>query len=597
MTIPQISLLLLFVLMLFMFIWGRFRHDVVAFGGLMLAVIAGLVPGDRAFDGLSHTATVTVAFMLIISRALLSSGATDSISDWVSKHTGSVTRHVASLAGITAAMSTMMNNVGALALTLPVAIRSANNAGRSPSLLLMPISFAALLGGLVTLIGTPPNIIAASFRARELGEPFRLFDFTWVGLPLAVTGVTFLSVVGWRFLPKRLRHAAGTDEFFDIGDYVTEVRCGAKNLLIGRMISDVAEEFNELDVAILGLLRDGRRVPNVPRRFVVRAEDVLIVEVAPASLPRLLERFDLEIVGQSAAAMSLLANEDVRLAEVVVTQGSELDGRSDTRERLAHQFNVNLLAVARQGARVRDRIDRVVLRAGDVLLLQGEEERLAEVIRLLGFLPLAGRSIDVGRRKRNMAVPTIGLFATAILLSATGVLPLEIALGSAAFFMVVVGIVPTREIYDAVEWPVIVLLACMIPIGDALETTGLASQLALGIIWLAAEQGGLLSLVILLFATMLLTDMINNAATVVIMAPVAIAVANAQSLNVDTFIMAVAIGASCAFLTPIGHQNNTLVMGPGGYNFGDYWRMGLPLQIVLMAIGIPLLLFMWPIAG
>ncbi|MEZ5825059.1 MAG: SLC13 family permease [Geminicoccaceae bacterium] len=597
MTIPQISLLLLFALMLVLFIWGRFRHDVVAFGGLMLAVVAGLVPVEEAFDGLSHTATVTVALMLVISRALMTSGATDSVSDWVSRHTGSVTSHVASLAGVTAAMSTVMNNVGALALTLPVAIRTANNVGRSPSLLLMPISFAALLGGLVTLIGTPPNIIAASFREREFGEPFHLFDFTWVGLPLAIAGVSFLSLVGWRFLPRRLRDAAGSADIFDIGDYVTEVRFSEKNPMIGRTIGEVAEDFRELDVAILGLLRDGRRVPNVPRRFLVRTGDVLIVEVSPTNLPRLLERFDLEIEGQTATAMSLLANDDVRLAEVVVTQGSDLDGRSDTRERLAHQFNVNLLAVARQGARVRDRIDRVVLRAGDVLLLQGEQERLSEVIRLLGFLPLAGRSIEVARRKRNMAMPTIGLFVAAILLSGLGVLPLEIALGSAALFMVIFGIIPTREIYDAVEWPVIVLLACMIPIGHALETTGLALQLAHGITWLAAEKGGLLSLVFLLLATMLLTDLINNAATVVIMAPVAIAVANEQALNVDTFIMAVAIGASSAFLTPIGHQNNTLVMGPGGYHFGDYWRMGLPLQLILVTLGIPLLLLMWPISG
>ena len=293
MTTPQISLLLLFALMLVLFIWGRIRHDVVAFGGLMLAVMAGLVPIGQAFDGLSHTATITVALMLILSRALMTSGATNSISDWVSRRTGTISSHVGALAGVTAAMSTVMNNVGALALTLPVAIRTAKNAGRSPSLLLMPISFAALLGGLVTLIGTPPNIIAASYREQAMGEPFHLLDYTWVGLPLAVVGVTFLALVGWRFLPQRARPAAGTEDFLDIGDYVTEVRCGARNKLIGQTIGDVANQFRELDVAILGLLRDGRRLrlPHACTPPHHRFEDELIARAIPV------ERHHFSLIG------------------------------------------------------------------------------------------------------------------------------------------------------------------------------------------------------------------------------------------------------------------------------------------------------------
>ena len=595
MTSEQVSLILLFALLLGFFAWGRYRHDVVAFGGLMLAVAAGLVPAEHAFDGLAHTATVTVAAMLVLTRALVTSGATSALGDWVSGHARTITSHIGTLAFLTAGLSTVMNNVGALAITLPVAMRTAAKAERSPSLLLMPISFAALLGGLVTLIGTPPNIIAAAFRQEALGEPYHLLDFSWVGLPLALTGITFLVFVGWRFLPRKGRRAAGTDDFLDIGDYVTEIRLDARNKLIGQTVGDVSDQFAELDTAILGLLREDRRVPNVPRRFLMRPDDILIIEVSPTNLPRLLERFGLEIVVHEAPAMSLLSNEDVRIAEVVIKPGSELEGRNDTRDRLAHQMNVNLLAVARQGARVRDRLDRVIVRAGDVLLLQGEEQRLAEVVRLLGLLPLAERELDVAKPKK--ALRTIAIFAAAILSSAVGLLPLPIALGSAVVAMVLAGVLPTRELYESIEWPVILLLASMIPIGEALQTTGVAALLAEAVVDVSSEHGPVVTLIVLFIATMLLTDVINNAATVVVMAPISIAVANGLDANVDTFLMGVAIAASCAFLTPIGHQNNTIVMGPGGYAFTDYFRMGLPLQIVLVTIGIPLLLAMWPIDG
>ena len=593
MTATQISLVLLLAAILAGFIWGRFRHDVVAFAGLIVAVLIGIVPAEQAFAGFSHTATITVAAMLILTKGITDSGATSYLVELVSRYTSTITRHVLSLAGATALLSTVMNNVGALALTMPIAMQTADRTNRSPSLLLMPISFAALLGGLVTLIGTPPNIIAAAYRQGQTGEAFHMFDFTWVGLPVAIIGVAFISTIGWRLLPKDRRRAAGLEAFFHIGDYVTEIRVAEKNPLLGQSIGEVADKFATLDVAILGLLRNERRVPNVPRRFQLMAGDVLIVEAAPANLPKLIERFQLAIGGHAPAPVSLLSNEDVRLAEVVIKPGSELDGRSEGRSRLAQQFNVNLLAVAREGSPTRDRLDRIVLRAGDVLLLQGEIERLAEVTRLLGCLPLAERHLQVGQSKR--AMPTLLIFATAILLTSVGVLALPIALGCAIIAMILIGVIHLRELYDSIDWPVIVLLGAMIPIGDALQTTGLTTVIASVIAVQSAEYGAIVALLIVFLVTMLATDILNNAATVVIMAPIGIGVARVLDSNPDTFLMAVAIGGSCAFLTPIGHQNNTLIMGPGGYTFGDYWRMGLPLQLIILATAMPLLLFFWPL--
>ncbi len=593
MDASQITLVLLLAAILVGFVWGRFRHDVVAFSGLLAAVILGLVPAESAFAGLGHTATVTVAAMLILTKGLTDSGATTHLVELVGRFTRTVTHHILSLAGVTALLSTVMNNVGALALTMPVAMQTAARTDRSPSLLLMPISFAALLGGLVTLIGTPPNIIAASYRQGQTGEAFHMFDFTWVGLPVAVVGVVFIATIGWRFLPRDRRRAPGLEDFFHIGDYVTEIRVAEKNPLLGRSIGSVADTFASLDVAILGLLRNERRVPNVPRRFQLMAGDVLIVEASPANLPKLVERFQLTLGGESAAPVSLLSNEDVRLAEVVIKPGSELDGRSEGRSRLAQQFNVNLLAVAREGSPTRDRLDRIVLRAGDVLLLQGEIARLAEVTRLLGCLPLAERRLQVGQSKR--ALPTLMIFAAAILATSVGLLPLPIALGCAVVAMLVIGVIPLRELYDAIDWPVIILLASMIPIGDALQTTGLTGVIATTIAAQSAAHGAVAALLIVFVFTMLATDILNNAATVVIMAPIGIGVAQVLGVNPDTFLMAVAIGGSCAFLTPIGHQNNTLVMGPGGYVFADYWRMGLPLQVIIVATAMPLLLLFWPL--
>ncbi len=595
MTASQIGLVLVLVGVLAGFIWGRYRHDIVAFTGLMVAVLIGIVPAENAFVGLSHTATVTVAAMLVLTKGLTDSGATNYLVSVVGRFTSTVTRHVASLAGATALLSTVMNNVGALALTMPIAMQTAARADRSPSLLLMPISFAALLGGLVTLIGTPPNIIAAAYRESAEGQSFHMFDFAWVGLPVAIVGIAFISTIGWRLLPADRRRAAGLEAFFHIGDYVTEIRVAEKNPLLGKSIGDVADRFAELDVAILGLLRNERRVPNVPRRFQLMAGDVLIVEASPDNLPKLIERFQLAIGGDAPTPMSMLSNDDVRLAEVVIKPGSELDGRSAGRSRLAQQFNVNLLAVAREGSPTRDRLDRIVLRAGDVLLLQGEIERLAEVTRLLGCLPLAQRKLQVVQGK--LAAPTLLIFAGAILLTSVGLVSLPIALGCAVILMTGIGVIQPRELYDAIDWPVIILLASMIPIGDALQTTGLTTVIAEAIAGFSAQYGAVAALLVVFISTMLATDILNNAATVVIMAPIGAGVAAVLGANPDTFLMAVAIGGSCAFLTPIGHQNNTLIMGPGGYNFGDYWRMGLPLQVIIVLTAIPLLVYFWPLGG
>ncbi|MCB1883963.1 MAG: SLC13 family permease [Geminicoccaceae bacterium] len=589
MTFAQGAIVAIFVALMGLFVWGRVRHDVVAMGGLLAGVLLGVVPAKAAFSGFGETAVVSVAAMLVLTRTLTETGATDWLSRKVEGCTRTASMHVGALSAVTALISTVMNNVGALALIMPIAMQTAAKTKRSPSILLMPISFAALLGGLVTLIGTPPNILASSFLEKATGRPFSMFSYTPVGLPLAVVGVVFMATIGWRFLPKS-RRSAEAESYFAIADYVTEAKVGPKTPLIDRSFGQASDLFARMDAAILGLLRDGRRLPNVPRRFAIREGDILIVEAAPASLQRLSEAHGLEF-GDATGPAFQLSSDDVRLSEVVIRPGSELDGRSGNRGRLAQQFNVTLLAIAREGGPIRDRLDRIVLKAGDVLLLQGETVRLNEVIRLLGCLPLAERRLQMAKRRH--ARPTLAVFAVAILAVAVNAVDLPVALCTAIAVLVAVRILPARELYDAIDWPVIVLLAALIPLGTALQETGVTQNIALAIVRAAQDHGPIAALGIVFLVTMITTDILNNAATVVIMAPVAIETAQRLHVSVETFVMTVAIASSCAFLTPIGHQNNTIVMGPGGYTFTDYMRLGAPLQAVLILFAVPLLLLVW----
>jgi len=589
----QIVVCALLVGALVLFAWGRWRHDVVAFAALMVAVVAGVVPFEDSFSGFGHPATITVALVLILSRGLANSGVTDLVARRVMTATGRVWSHILSLGGVGSLMSALMNNVGALALLMPVAMQSAVKAERSPSLILMPLSFATILGGLLTLIGTPPNIIVATYRADALGEPFSMFDFTPVGGVCALIGVLFVAFVGWRLLPEDKRRAGPPEEFFQIADYVTEARIKDDAKAAGMTLAEIEEATDDIDAVIIGLIRDERHRPAPPPAQRLRAGDVLVIEASPDDLEKFIAKLELEIVGAEEAREGGLAADDVEVVEAVVAPRSPIEGRTIGSEYLRRRFGVNLLAISREGRPRRGRLRGFQPAPGDVLLLQGEREHLGEVFRALGCLPLAGRGVQFGQRGR--AGLAIGLFGAAIGLATAGVLSLQIAFGLAAVGMVLGNLIAPRELYDAIDWPVIVLLGAMLPLGGALESTGTTGLIADAITARAASISPIVVLVLLLVLTMTLSDVLNNAATVVVMAPIAVSIARELGVDADAFLMAVAIGGSSAFLTPIGHQNNTLVMGPGGYAFGDYWRMGLPLEVLIVAVATPMILLVWPL--
>ena len=591
---PEQGLILVVLnLSLFMFVWGRWRYDIVALIALLVVAVGGLVSPEEAFAGFGHPAVITVAAVLIVSRGLLNSGLVDQIAKWLGHLGDAPWVQVPVLTALVAVCSGFMNNVGALALLMPVGIRLARKGGYAPSLILMPLAFGSLLGGMMTLIGTPPNVIIATFRGELSGTAFSMFQFTPVGAGVALAGLVFISVVGWRLLPVR-KGGAATEELFAMEDYLTELSVPEDAKLVGKPLGELGS-FAETEAMVVALVRDDRMHAAPSPYEVVREGDVLVVEADPEELTKLMDATGLELVGSEEEPKRVgqkeLGSEEVSVVEAVVNPGGMMEGRSPASLHLRSRYGVNLLGVARHGARVRQRLSKIRFRAGDVLLLQGREDALQDALPALGCLPLAERMLRIGKPRRILLA--VGVFGAALVLASTGVLAVQIAFIAAAVAMVLVGLVPVRELYAAVDWPIIVLLGAMIPVGRALETTGAAQLGAEGILAMAGGLPPIASLAIVLVGAMFLSDLVNNAAAAVLMAPVAIAVARGLGVSADPFLMAVAVGASCAFLTPVGHQSNTLVMGPGGYRFGDYWRMGLPLEIIVVAVAIPLIGMFW----
>jgi len=590
MTLDQAILFTLLFLVFVFLIWGRWRYDLVAFVALMVGLLTGIVPVSQAFSGFGHPATVIIALVLIVSRGLSNSGVIEVIARYVVDASRKLASHVSIMAALAAALSAVMNNVAALALLMPVDLQAAKKAGRSPSLSLMALSFASILGGMITLIGTPPNIIIAEFRNDALGEPFRMFDFAPVGIACAAVGVAYVALIGWRLLPSARKGADAGDDLFDLANYIAEVRVPEGSKIIGKRIRDLDEMAEKADVEIIGLTRRGRRLPGLARIAEIRADDILVIEANPESLEEALGTLQLEYVGKSEG---LLDDGDIELSEVVVQESSRLAGRSAVSLRLLYRYRVALVGISRQGRRFRDNVRKLVLNPGDVLLLLGPEERLSDVTGRLGLLPLADRGQRVIQRQK--AWQAVAIFTLAIVAASTGLVYLPIALGCAVAGYVFLNIVPIREVYNSIEWPVIVLLGSMIPIGGALQATGASTLIVDGIVSVSAGLSPVVVLTLLIIVTMTLSDVMNNTATAVIAAPIAVEIAARLGVNPDPFLMGVAVAASCAFLTPIGHKNNTLIMGPGGYQFGDYWRMGLPLEVLIVLVAVPMILVVWPL--
>ena len=592
MTTPQILISCILVLTMIAFVFGRLRYDLVAMFSLVFCVLTGLVDADSAFEGFGHPAVVTVAAVLIISSALRDAGVVDEVASRISHLTTTPILHIASLTAVVTVASAFMNNVGALALLLPIAMSTAQERQRSPGLILMPLAFGSLLGGMMTLIGTPPNIIVASIRADHSGEAFGMFDFAPVGLPIALVGFVFVTLIGWRLIPRARLEFKDDMSALARGVYFTEASVPAESPLVGKTLGEF-DSLGEDNVELIGVAGKRRFARAVRADYCIAEQDTLILRAIPDDLKSFLDRHSLELRSTASPTFIQPTPDNEIMAEGVVRNDSILVGKGVESIRRQTGRTLALVGLAREGRSVMQRLRQQIFKGGDVLLLHGDTDSIDQQFGALGLWPLMRRPINLNRTRK--VAHASGIFALAILLGIFGVVSLTVAFIMAVGAYVVTGVLSVRKIYDDIDWPVIVLLAAMIPVGNALTTTGTTQLVAQSLISVTEGLSIPIILALLLVVTMLLSDVINNAATALVMAPLGIAMAEALQVSADPFLMAVAVGASCAFLTPIGHQCNTLVMGPGGYKFSDYWRVGLPLEIIIVAISVPTILWVWPL--
>ncbi|MDW7739133.1 MAG: SLC13 family permease [Bacillota bacterium] len=577
---------------LIFFIWGRFRYDLVAVLALLMLTTIGIIPGDEAFLGFGHPAVITVASVLIVTRALMNSGLIDSLVRLMARINKSAGMQFFILITGVTVFSAFMNNIGALALFMPVAIRIARKNNRSPSIYLMPLASGSLLGGLMTQIGTPPNIIISLFReGTAVGAPFRMFDFTPVGAGVALIGLLFIIFLGWRLIPCR-KGRTSPEDLFEIDNYLTEVYVPKGSRYAGKRLLDLGKATDG-DIMVVGHVRNKKKLPFFSPYRAFQEDDHIIIKANAEDLKEFLDVTGLELAASRKLSAEDLRSDEISVVEAVVTNNSPLEGQTARSLTLRTIYGINLLGISREGARLTARPDQIRLRPGDVLLLQGRMEVLREVMSTLGCLPLVERGLKLNQSRR--AYLCVGIFTAAILSTTFGLLPIQVSFISAATVMLLTGFINLKELYESIEWPIIVLLGAMIPVSNALKTTGGAQTIGEAIFYLTGDLMPWVVLTILLVITILLSNVVNNAAAALLMAPIALSVAGGLGYSGDPLLMVVAVGASCAFLTPIGHQSNTLVMGPGGYHFGDYWRMGLPLTLLVIITTVPLIMLFWPL--
>jgi di/tricarboxylate transporter len=573
-----------------LFVWGRLPYDLVALLALLAGLVTGVIPAKDAFAGFADDIVIIVGSALLVSTAVAKSGVVETVMRPLLPRLRSPATQVPVLAGAVLVLSAFVKNIGALALLMPVAFQLARRTGHSPSALLMPMAFASLLGGLMTLIGTSPNIIVSRMRAEILGQPFEMFDFLPVGGVVAVAGLAFLTF-GWRLLPRGRRPAVGMEAAFAIEAYTTEATLPPESPLVGRSVAEL--EALATGVRLSCVIRERFRRLAPTAALALRAGDVLLLKGEPEELERLQARAGLVLAGERQAAKQ--EAEEAGVVEGVVNEGSPLVGCTPAEMDLHRRYGLALLAVSRSGHRVSRRLAALRFRAGDVVIVKGERGRLPEALGELRILPLSGRDIALGSRRRSL-VPA-AVLGVAMALVGFNLVPVAVAFFGAAVVLLALRALAMREAYETMEWSVLVLLGALIPVSEAIRTTG-GTDLIAG--WLAVvvqHLPAMGSLALMMAVAMAVTPFLNNAATVLMMAPIAASLAQRLGLSPDPFLMSVAIGAACDFLTPIGHQCNTLVMGPGGYRFGDYARLGLPLTLIVLAVGVPMVALVWPLAA
>lgn len=608
MTFEQGLVYFVILLTLSMLVFEIWRYDVIALIGMLLLVILGMIPVEEAFAGFGHPAVVTIAAVLVVSRGLQNTGVTDLVARWMSGVGDHLALQLAILCGLVVVSSAFMNNIAALAIFIPVAIRISMKSRRPSSLYLLPMAFSSHFGGLITLIGTPTNLIVSELRVEHVGNPFGMFEFAPIGLGIAIVGVAFIAASGWRLIPRREAKTAEENGFEKV-DYLTEIKVPANSKLTGLRLRDLSS-VTDAEAWVAAILHDNERVSSPSGSDRIYADDVLLVQAEAPYLRQFIFDTGVELTESKPIEEDLVANEDgsepnfwedlksqllsddIETIEAVVRPDSILARKTARAVDLRARYGVNLLAISRCNENLRESIGSTQLESGDILLLQTHHENMSETLQNLGCLPLAEREIHL---KPHNLILGLGIFLAALFSASLNLLSVPTSMTTAAVAMVVTGVISVREAYQHVQWPIVILLGAMLSLGGAMELTGGDQLIADQILQVSHIVPPAALLVVIMLATMMLSDIVNNAAAVVLMTSISISVARGLGVSIDPFLVAVAVGGACAFLTPVGHEANVLVFDVGGYEFGDYWRLGLPLELLITAVTVPLLLWIWPL--
>ncbi len=573
-----------------LFATGWIRMDLVSLLILLSLPLFNVIPAEQAFIAFSNPAVITVAAMFIISAAIANTGVTAHLGRWLfSFAEKSEAKLVLAIMSLTAVASAFINNIGAAAVLLPMVTGIAKKAEIAASRLLMPLAFGSLIGGVCTLIGTPPNILINELMLEYSGQQFNMFDFTPLGVVVVIISICYMMLIGRRLLPDN--PSASVQQMSQLKAYVSEIRLSEEATYIGKTLQETGFS-SDFQLKVRSLMREQLKITSPRSSLVLRAGDILFLEGKPEQLLKLKGVKGIEVVPGTAQVIAAENKEENQVAEVALTPTNELVGKTLREVHFRDTHGLNVLAIWRRGEPVVKRVDHVVLKFGDMLLIEGPESKILHLADKHDFLLLGG--IKPEPYLPDKAPLAIIIMVTVILSVTAGLLPIMHASALGAVAMILSGCIKLSDAYESINWPVIMLIAGTLPLGTAMETSGASSFLAAHLTDMAGPYGPWITLGVLFLITMLLTCIMSNAATAVLLAPIAYDLSQHFGVNPQPFFMAVALAASTCFMTPVSHQSNALVIGPGGYQFSDYLKVGTPLNILVWLLASLAIPFVFP---
>ena len=573
-----------------LFVTEKFSTDIVAILVMIVLLVFRVLTPAEGLAGFANTATVTVGAMFVLSAGMFRSGAVN----FVGKALGRLARHSSRLmlfvlmVGV-GVLSSFLNNTAAVAILIPVVIVVARRAKISPSKLLMPLSFASMFGGMCTVLGTSTNILASSIAEQAGLGAFSMFEFTKLGIIFFAVGVAYMMTLGRRLVPDH-RGQGDLTTSFGLGDYLTDLVLQTESKSVGHSLAS-APLVKELNIDVLQILRGEDTLRPTPET-ILREGDVLRIQGDLRTINELKGRAGVTFGMSMNWRDEHLHSTDTRLVEAVVGPSSPLAGKSLTESRLRENYGASVLAIRQHGTLRHGQFENITLMPGDALLIDVPNDQIEHLTQQRVFLVVSRAGIP--RFDWRKASKAVAIVIAVVVVAATGLLPIVAAAATGALMMVLSGCVSTEEAYGAIEWNVLFLLAGMLSLGAAMEKTGASTMLADGMIDSVGGLGPLALLAAFFGATMLLTEVMSNNATVALLLPIAITTAQAIDVDPRAFMFAVVFAASSSFMTPVGYQTNTMIYGPGQYRFKDFARVGAPLNLIFWALGTLLIPWFWP---